>query len=188
MCKKCNLEKLESEFHKKLNGLQPSCKQCKSAYEKERYRANRIHILQSVKAYRDSIPVIIASRKEDWKQKNIDKWTLYQREYRRNRRNIDIQFKLLCNLRTRLSNVLRYQHKSGSAIKDLGCSPEYLIKHLESKFQSGMTWENYGQWEIDHIRPLASFDLTDRNQLLAACNYANLQPLWMRDNRQKSDK
>jgi hypothetical protein len=50
-----------------------------------------------------------------------------------------------------------------------------------------MTWENWttNGWHIDHIRPLASFDLTDRQQFLVACHYTNLQPLWATENRKK---
>ena len=50
------------------------------------------------------------------------------------------------------------------------------------------TWENHGEWHIDHITPLSSFDLSKREQLLTACNYANLQPLWADENYAKSDR
>jgi hypothetical protein len=63
------------------------------------------------------------------------------------------------------------------------------MAHLESKFLPGMTWENRGvkpgQWSIDHIKPLSAFNLTDRMQLLEACHYTNLQPLWHSDNVRK---
>jgi hypothetical protein len=93
-------------------------------------------------------------------------------------------------LRNRIRNALKGNYKSGSAIKDLGCSIEYLKNYLESKFQEGMSWENWAHdgWHIDHIKPLASFDLSDRIQFLQACNYTNLQPLWAKDNIAKSDK
>ena len=51
-----------------------------------------------------------------------------------------------------------------------------------------MSWSNYGEWHIDHIIPLSSFDLMDREQFLEAVNYRNLQPMWADDNRKKSNK
>ena len=59
---------------------------------------------------------------------------------------------------------------------------------LEARFTPGMTWDNYGEWHIDHVRPLASFDLTDVEQCKAACHYSNLQPLRARDNMAKGDR
>ena len=78
-------------------------------------------------------------------------------------------------LRRRLHDALKNNQKRGSAVKDLGCSVQELKKYLESKFQEGMSWDNwnYKGWHIDHIKPLASFNLTDRNQLLQACHYTN---------------
>lgn len=80
--------------------------------------------------------------------------------------------------------------KAGSAVRDLGCTTEELRAYLEAQFRLGMSWDNYGKggWEIDHITPLASFDLTDREQFLKACHYTNLQPLWHHENRAKGDK
>ena len=124
-------------------------------------------------------------QKKDWYESN--KIKIF--EQRKNRIKIDIQYKLSTNLRSRLRRAINDNYKSGSAVKDLGCSIEELKIYLESKFQSGMTWDNHSidGWHIDHIKPLSSFDLTDRNQLLEACHYTNLQPLWAKDNFLKSD-
>lgn len=110
----------------------------------------------------------------------------------RQRRKTDIQFRLKCNLRGRLYSFVKGKTKIGSAIRDLGCTVEYLKLHLEKQFKLGMSWENYGkkegQWSIDHILPLSKFDLTDRQQFIKVCHFSNLQPLWHVDNIRKGNK
>src|SRR2546421_9319002 len=56
--------------------------------------------------------------------------------------------------------------RAGSAVRDLGCSIEFFKEYISGQFLFGMSWDNYGYWHLDHIRPLASFDLTDRAQFL----------------------
>jgi len=70
---------------------------------------------------------------------------------------------------------------------------QWLEAWLEIQFQSGMTWDNWGKtgwdgWEIDHIRPCASFDLSDLEQQKQCFHWTNLQPLWSAENRSKSGK
>ena len=101
---------------------------------------------------------------------------------------VDLTFRLKESLRTRLAKAVRRNTKAGSAVVSLGCSIPKLKLYLESKFLPGMTWDNYGQWHIDHVKPLDSFDLTDPNQLTKACYYRNLQPLWAIDNIRKGNK
>lgn len=64
-----------------------------------------------------------------------------------------------------------------------------FISHIESQFFPGMSWNNWGNkpgdWHIDHIAPLCSFDLSVRSQFLEACHYSNMQPLWRHDNFRK---
>ena len=72
----------------------------------------------------------------------------------------------------------------------LGCSLEKAKAHLESTWVEGMCWANHGLygWHIDHIRPCASFNLKNEEELLACFNYKNLQALWAKDNLNKSSK
>lgn len=114
----------------------------------------------------------------------IEKRRLYQQE----RLKTDPLFKLKRNLRSRLNKAVQFGYKAGSAVDDLGCSIEELKIYLELRFQPGMTWNNYGDWHIDHVKPLASFDITDPDQVKQACHYTNLQPLWKEDNLRKGDK
>lgn len=79
--------------------------------------------------------------------------------------------------------------KAGKTIELIGCSLAMLREHIESQFSPGMTWENHGaMWEIDHIMPLARFDLTNAGHARMAARYTNLQPLWKEQNAAKSDK
>jgi len=95
-----------------------------------------------------------------------------------------------CNLRTRVCYAIKNKgYTRKSSIKNiLGCEWEVLKEHLEKQFKDGMTWNNYGEWHIDHIKPLSSFDLTRRKDFIKACHYTNLQPLWAKDNLSKGAK
>ena len=95
--------------------------------------------------------------------------------------------RLSMSLRNRLNQAIRNEYKAGSAVRDLGCTINELKAHLEALFSPGMNWDNWelDGWHIDHIKPLASFDLTDREQFLEACHYTNLQPLWAKENLSK---
>lgn len=102
----------------------------------------------------------------------------------------NVQSILKRNLRMGISSAVRRRKtsRSGSAVRLLGCSVDALKKHLESKFTVGMTWDNYGLWHIDHIKPLAKFDLSVKSQAEEVCHYTNLQPLWASENIRKSSK
>ena len=80
------------------------------------------------------------------------------------------------------------KNKTKKTCELIGCNWEQLKKYLESKFQQGMSWENYAYygWHIDHIIPLAS--ASNREEMEKLCHYTNLQPLWAQDNLSKGDK
>src|SRR5665213_2576367 len=122
------------------------------------------------------------AKSRDWKR--LHKEELSAKVFAR--LQIDDNFKIAKNLRTRLQKALKYIWKSGSAVRDLGCSIDFLKTYLSTRFDKDMSWDNYGTyWEIDHIIPLSKFDLTDRDQFLKAVHYTNLQPLTVSDNRRK---
>ena len=91
------------------------------------------------------------------------------------------------NLRNRINLALNGINKANSTENLLGCSFDAFIKHLELQFKDGMSWDNRGKhgWHIDHIRPCASFDLSDPNQQSQCFHYTNMQPLWAVDNLSK---
>jgi hypothetical protein len=122
--------------------------------------------------------------------KNKKKLNKQRAKLLKKQRKTDINFKILCNLRTRFYMALKRNTKSKRTIELLGCSIEFFKKYLESQFKEGMTWENYGEggWVIDHIRPCASFDLRKESEQMLCEHYSNKQPLWEADNLIKRDK
>jgi len=111
---------------------------------------------------------------------------IYKRQ--RERYKTDTEYRLKIILRIRVKRAVIGDSKAGSAVRDLGCSIAEFKVYIEEQFLPGMTWDNWSPsgWHLDHIRPLASFDLTDREQFLQACHYTNYQPLWAVDNLRKS--
>jgi hypothetical protein len=102
----------------------------------------------------------------------------------------DIEFQLMTLLRGRFKKIIRGERSTENCRRLVGCTLDELRVHIESQFLPGMTWENRGLygWHIDHIRPCASFDLTDPAQRAQCFHYTNLQPLWAADNLAKSTK
>lgn len=175
LCGSCGISKDLSCFSKnrsKKSGYNSICKECHKKAAKAHYANNKDKYAVLAKAY---------------VSKNRAKISAYQLEWYYKKKS-DIQFRIKNNLRARLRSALKHNLKTGSAIRDLGCFVSDLRKHLESKFQSEMTWENYGvYWEIDHIKPLATFDLTNQEEFKQACHWTNLQPLTVHDNRSKGN-
>ena len=84
---------------------------------------------------------------------------------------------------------IKNEAKTGSAVRDMGCTGEEIKRHLESLFDENMTWENYGEyWHIDHIYPLGRANHKDRVEFLAVNNWRNLQPLEAKANMEKGDQ
>lgn len=154
------------------------------------YQANKDQEKQKSAERRAKNPDYFKQKKAEWYQRNKEQVKRKNKEYQKQYSSTNHNFKLGKVLRRRLNNALKTNQKAGSPIRDLGCSIPELRSYLESKWQPGMTWENHGSkgWHIDHIIPLSSFDLTDREQFLKACHYSNLQPLWWQDNLSKSNR
>lgn len=104
------------------------------------------------------------------------------------RRRKSDSYRIEDSLRRRLNKALHGKAKYESALKVLGCSVEDFKIYLESKFDVGMSWENYGQWHIDHIMPCAIFDLSKPEHQKRCFHFSNMQPMWAEDNLRKRDK
>lgn len=110
--------------------------------------------------------------------------------YSTSRRKTDVLFDLVARVRTRIVVALNRKRakKATRSLYLIGCNADQLKAHIESMFLPGMEWANRSEWHIDHIIPVAAFDIRKPTEQRKAFHYTNLQPLWKRDNLVKSSK
>lgn len=141
-------------------------------YDKNYYETNKEKILARKRAYYIENKHSIAPKK-----------LCYEKE----KRASDPEYKLKVLLRQRIGKAIQKDYKFSSAVMALGCSISEFKRFIEQKFRAGMTWNNNTHlgWHLDHIKPLASFDLTDPEQQKEALHFSNYQPLWWDENLSK---
>lgn len=188
-CIKCNIIKDISFFGKDKNRkdyLTVYCKECFSIIKKcinkkyskslkgknARMKAKKKYISRPEIRFRANQLRRLRSKQEQ-RQKSL-------------RRTFDPLYKLTCSLRTRLNHFLRTNklQKTCKFNDYIGCSKMELFEHLEKQFKEKMTWNNHGEWHIDHIIPLASGKT--EQEIYKLCHYSNLQPLWKDEHYRKT--
>lgn len=204
-CRICKNIKELDEFHKKKDtpdGHRNECKECvkgiqkkykeasgfkekRSQYDKDRYSEIRKDILENKKIYYKNNREDILKKKSEYrdkpenKQRNNEYGSNYRVEhsekfyrYRRNNPHIIAWRTLLYSTLKRINS-----YKQGHTIDMLGYSALELKHHIEKQFTPGMSWKNYGEWHIDHIKPVITFD-SDAD-VKVVCALTNLRPLWV---------
>ncbi len=176
-CPRCkNPKNLVLDFYpskQTISGREYVCKACNS----EKGRAYRKKETPSVE-------------KLETRRANSRAWYASHKSYWPDRLAKNPSAKVATRMRTRVCNAIKRNFVSGSKSlpteKLIGCSFLQLRAHLEKSFTKEMTWENYGPvWHVDHIRPCATFDLTDPMEQLKCFNFSNLQPLSALENQKK---
>ncbi len=127
-----------------------------------------------------------------WRENNKEHVNKYARDYERKRRAEDPKYRLGVRTRTAVWQLLKERNvnKTNKTFSLLGYSIEDLMVHLEALFTVGMTWDNYGEWHVDHKVPMNSFQFksTDDIGFKECWKLTNLQPLWSLDNLSKGTK
>jgi hypothetical protein len=129
---------------------------------------------------------------QKWREKNIDKHREYKRMYQQHLRDTDPTYKLISYFRTAIYQVLKESNveKNKHYFDVLQYTPEELITHLELQFKDDMSWDNYGKWHVDHIKPISSFNIVEMGdeEFMKCWSLGNLQPMWGEENIRKSNK
>ncbi len=165
--------------------------------DKEHYDNNREAILKQKKQYHIDNQELLLKKAKDYYYNNKHKRNLYNKQWIKNNIIYYREYQKLYSREYRKKNphiilwrsvlnctLIRLgKSKEGRTIDLLGYSPLELKQHLEKLFITGMTWNNHGEWHIDHIKPVSKFDKETPMNIVNALN--NLQPLWATDNYQK---
>lgn len=191
ICSSCKVEKSLCNFSNSKNGhfgVQAYCKDCAKEKKKEYYLKNSEREKEYAKNwYRENKSRSIdISRK--YQKENSDRIRHKQRKRAKERRREEPRYRAERSARNRVWKAINRfgARKESSTFNIVGCSQEYLFKHIEDQFVDGMSWDNYGEWHIDHIVPLASANTED--EIIRLCHYTNLQPLWARENIRKGSR
>lgn len=208
ICQEVKFKYKDFSISKYRNGterIRNECKPCRSKQECERRKENIEKYKEKDKTYylanREKCLVKNRQRRLEKREVyNAQKRKYYQankalilRYHQKNKvkRNLRVklhrksntQARLICSLRS------RFQLKCARTQVLLGCSVKSFKNFLESKFDDKMTWQNYGtHWVIDHVIPLAFFNLSSVQEQFICFNWTNLQPLMKKTNMEKSCK
>jgi len=199
VCCHCKKEKPKSEFHKNKrnrDGLQTECKECHLSINTEWKSKNAGKMAQYKKKWMLNNPEKQKMYLENWRQKN--KSLSYQKRSvnlekereRGRRRRLNVFYRLHISISRGMCKSIK-SNKGGRKWEDaVGYNIEKLKKHLQKQFLPGMTWDNYGEWQIDHIIPISAFNFTTIEHLDFKRCWAlkNLQPMWAIDNARKGPK
>jgi hypothetical protein len=204
ICNGCNrwlpLDKF-GKYRKYWDGLTKRCKECRNnynknedpsrianrkkrfysknpGYNKKYYLKNKEELLKQGKIYyklhKEQHNKISKQYRETHKAE-INAWA-------RRRKREHPEIKLIANLRSRLSGIVSGKRKDLPMTLLIGCTLEELKLHIESQFTEEMSWENYGEWHIDHIKACYLYNLLDLEQQKQCFHYSNLRPLWASEN------
>lgn len=205
-CARCKTEKPKTDFNKdasKKDGLVSFCRPCRKEYMNDYYAKNSEALKEkSRKWFKDNKERGVAARKAHYLNnpdqyktrrkaqywKNREENIKYSSNYVISRQKVDPHYRFALRCRKRIWGAFfesGYSKKT-KTFELIGIEQKELIKYIESIFSEGMSWDNYGEWHIDHVIPFAA--AKSQKELEALCHYTNLQPLWAKDNLSKSAK
>jgi hypothetical protein len=173
-CSKCLETKEINEFNKRKyssDGYRSECRICSKIKRKDYYINNKKTEINNNTQYYNDNKIDILAKNKVYNKNNRHKRNTLAKNYR-------IKNSYIMGWRYVLGNTLKRlgKTKEGHTIDLLGYSATDLKQHLESLFTDGMSWSNYGEWHIDHIKTVFSFDKETPMNIVNALS--NLRPLW----------
>ena len=181
-CNKCKrtLDLTEFYFKRTANCYSSKCKECLKAIQRRYNKTHKEAISKSKAKYLKENKEQIKERKK-FHTINKEQRLEYSREWYKHN-------KLSFSLRERTRKALITWKASPRIQGILGCTPKQFRQHIERQFKPGMTWDNYGEWELDPYFPISKANLDVLSVLLSVFNYRNVRPVWALENKSKGSK
>jgi len=187
-----------------LHGLRSKCKTChvnecgnrektpesrQKAIEHGRqyYQENKVKFAERWQKYYKANADYLKAKAVEWGKLNLDKRRITDAKRRENPK-----FRLSQSISRSIRQCLfRHNSKDGAPWESLvDFTRQELVAHLEKKFQSGMNWDNYGEWHIDHKIPISAHNFSNpgHEDFKRCWSLSNLQPMWAKENKAKNAK
>lgn len=170
-------------------GVSSICKPCqviKTLESKAKSDPNGNKQRKAMQNYRANDPDKYNGHAVEYRNRNKERIS----ERRKERTRADPMYHLTNTMRGLISYSLKGRKRDGRLVRLLKYSIKDLKSHLENQFRDGMSWDNYGKWHVDHIRPISSFNYKSMNddEFHECWALSNLQPLWAQENQRKHAK
>jgi len=160
----------------------------KSNYDKKYHEENKERRRKQSREWRQDNPEKKKEINDRWKEENKEWYKKCMRDWKRRKYKEDSHFRMSLLIRAMLQRIKNAQSDNVATRKDLCYGPDELKMRLEYQFHNGMSWDNYGEWHIDHKIPIQHFLNKGETRPHIINALSNLQPLWATDNIKKGSK
>ncbi len=188
VCSSCSIEKPNTEFYSGRN----KCKDCYREVKRNYVKNNPEKVAEYRRKYYEENQEYILEQKKDYRKRNRPAIREYHRVYMKGYVERKLKTDKLYKVKYVTRKLIGYSFWAGGYTKKsrtfelLGITYEEFCSYMESKFEKGMSWDNHGEWHIDHIIPLVTAKCEE--DVIKLNHYTNLQPLWAKDNLSKGCK
>lgn len=160
------------------------CQSCAATEGSAYYQSNKDKMRNYAKRWASKNKDKVRCMGNRYRAENSEKITKRASRWKALRRKNSPEFRMICNLRSRLCSYIKSRgaSKRCGTMEMVGICKDQLRHHIENQFTEGMSWDNYGKWHIDHIKPLRLCDPNNIASLSQFMHYTNLRPLWAKEN------
>ena len=192
VCSTCHTNKQLTEFYKckaSLDGYKTQCKSCNNNQQKDYVKQNRTKISNYRREYYEKNKIKEVEHQKQYYKVNKDKILQQHCEYYKNLKNINFIYRLITNNRSRIYKTLNSNNKATNTIELLGGSKEFYYNWIKWQLPYEMDDNEFKEnYDIDHCRPIATFDLSNPENQYDAFHWSNCQSLLKSKNYSKGAK